>query len=168
MTTQRVLWSLLVATMSLAIAVATALGAWQFVVKTASTASAADNAGLRAEVTKAASDGAVKVLTYSPETIEGDLAEAKTFLTGDFLAYYTDFTNQVVVPAVKQKAVKTSTVIAGAAVDRVSFESASVLIFANQTTTSAERPEPSVAASSVLVSMTKVGDRWLINKFEPT
>jgi Mce-associated membrane protein len=42
-----------------------------------------------------------------------------------------------------------------------------VLLFVNQATTSKERPDPAMASSSVLVSLTKVHGTWLITKFQP-
>jgi Mce-associated membrane protein len=55
----------------------------------------------------------------------------------------------------------------GAAATELHPKSAVVLIFVNQVTTSKERAAPSAAASSVLVSLAKVQDTWLINKFDP-
>ncbi len=54
----------------------------------------------------AATDGTVAVLSYSPETVDTDISTAKSYLTGDFLTYYNDLTQQFVAPAVKQKSVK--------------------------------------------------------------
>jgi Mce-associated membrane protein len=45
--------------------------------------------------------------------------------------------------------------------------SATVLLFLNQTTTSKENPDGSFTASSVKVGLTKVGNDWLINAFDP-
>jgi len=63
--------------------------------------------------------------------------------------------------------VTTTAQVVGAAATEVHPKSAVVLIFVNQVTTSKERPDPSAAASSVLVSLTKVQGAWLINKFDP-
>ena len=46
-------------------------------------------------------------------------------------------------------------------------DSATVLIFVNQVTTSKERPDPSMASSTVKVSLTKINGQWLITKFDP-
>ena len=47
---------------------------------------------VKARVMQSASDGTVSLLSYSPETLDKDFANAKTHLTGDFLNYYTQFT----------------------------------------------------------------------------
>ena len=55
----------------------------------------------------AASEGTTALLSYSPESLDKDFATAKSKLTGSFLSYYTQFTEQIVAPAAKEKAVKT-------------------------------------------------------------
>jgi Mce-associated membrane protein len=115
----------------------------------------------------AARDGTVAMLSYRPDTLEHDFAAAKSHLTGDFLNYYDTFTKQVVSPAARDKAVTTTAQVVGAAATELHPKSAVVLVFVNQVTTSKERPDPSAAASSVLVSLAKVQGTWLINKFDP-
>jgi Mce-associated membrane protein len=115
----------------------------------------------------AASAGTVAVLSYSPETVEKDFAAAKTHLTGDFLNHYTGFTEQIVLPAAKQKSVKTSAAVVQAAVAEMHPDSAVVLVFVNQTTTSKENPDGAFAASAVKVGLEKTDDRWLIATFDP-
>jgi Mce-associated membrane protein len=115
----------------------------------------------------AARDGTVALLSYKPETLDQDFAAAKSHLTGDFLNYYDQFTRQVVSPAAKEKAVTTSAQVVGAAVSEQHSNSAVVLVFVNQATTSKDRPDPAAAASSVLVSLTKAHGTWLITKFDP-
>ena len=46
-------------------------------------------------------------------------------------------------------------------------DSAVVLVFINQTTTSKENPDGAFAASSVKVGLKKIDDRWLISAFDP-
>lgn len=120
-----------------------------------------------ASVIQAASDGAVALLSYSPETLDTDFATAKSRLTGDFLNYYTQFTQEIVTPAAKQKSVKTSAAVVRSAMSKLEPTSAEVLLFINQSTVSKENPDGSFTASSVKVEMTKVGNDWLISSFDP-
>jgi Mce-associated membrane protein len=115
----------------------------------------------------AARDGTVALLSYKPDTLDQDFAAAKSHLTGDFLNYYDQFTRQIVSPAAKEKALTTTAQVVGAAVSEQHSNSAVVLVFVNQTTISKDRPDPAMAASSVLVSLTKVSGNWLITKFDP-
>lgn len=115
----------------------------------------------------AAKDGTVALLSYSPDSLDKDFAAAKSHLTGDFLSYYTQFTEQIVKPAAKQKSVKTSATIARAAVSELRPNSAVVLVFVNQDTTSKENPDHAFAASSVKVGLKRINDAWLISSFDP-
>jgi Mce-associated membrane protein len=115
----------------------------------------------------AARDGTVALLSYKPDTLNQDFAAAKSHLTGDFLNYYDQFTKQVVTPAAKEKALTTTAQVVGAAASELHPDSAVVLLFINQATTSKDRPDPAMAASSVQVSLTKVHGTWLITKFQP-
>lgn len=115
----------------------------------------------------AARDGTVALLSYKPDTLNQDFAAAKSHLTGDFLNYYDQFTQQIVTPAAKEKALTTIAQVVGAAASEVRPNSAVVLLFVNQATTSKDRPDPAMASSSVLVSLTKVHGTWLITKFQP-
>jgi Mce-associated membrane protein len=118
-------------------------------------------------VVSAASDGTVALLSYSPESLDKDFAAAKSHLAGDFLSYYNQFTQEIVAPAAKQKSLKTTAHVMGAAVSELRSDSAVVLVFVDQSTTSKDKPDPSMAASNVLVSLTRVNSNWLITKFDP-
>jgi Mce-associated membrane protein len=143
-----------------------ALAAWLYVVQyrpdEQTDAAAAQSA------IDAARDGTVALLSYKPDTLNQDFAAAKSHLTGDFLNYYDQFTRQIVTPAAKEKALTTTAQVVGAAASELHPNSAVVLLFVNQATTSKDRPDPAMASSSVLVSLTKVHGTWLITKFQPT
>ncbi|MDH6194572.1 Mce-associated membrane protein [Mycobacterium frederiksbergense] len=118
-------------------------------------------------VVDAATDGTVALLTYAPDTLDKDFTAAKSHLTGDFLSYYKQFTEDIVAPAAKEKSVKTTATVVRAAVSEIHPESAVVLVFVNQATTSAQNPNGSFTASSVKVGMNKIDGKWLISSFDP-
>nr|WP_197516441.1 MULTISPECIES: twin-arginine translocation pathway signal [unclassified Mycobacterium] len=118
-------------------------------------------------VISAATEGTVALLSYTPDKLESDLAGAKSHLTGDFLTYYGKFADQIVAPAAKQKAVNTQAAVKRAVISELRPETARVLVFLDQTTTSKDQPEPVQTASSVMVSMTKSHGNWLISAFDP-
>jgi Mce-associated membrane protein len=142
-----------------------ALATWMYVLQYRSDQQI-DPAAEKAVLT-AAAEGSVALLSYSPDSIDRDLATANSHLTGEFLTYYRQFTDEIVRPAAKQKSIKSSATIARAAISEMHTDSAVVLLFVNQTSTSSDRPEPSLLASSVLVTLTNVDGNWLIAKFEP-
>lgn len=118
-------------------------------------------------VTRAASDGATAVLSYSADSLDQDFAAAKSHLAGDFLSYYDQFSRQTVAPIAKQKSMKSTAKVTGAAVSELHPDSAVVLVFVDRVTTTKDNPQPSVAVTNVLVGMSRISGNWLITKFSP-
>ncbi|ORB14834.1 twin-arginine translocation pathway signal [Mycobacterium noviomagense] len=117
------------------------------------------------EAVKAASDGAVALLSYSPDSLSRDFANAKSRLSDDFQDYYKRFTEQIVAPAA-QRGLTTTVRVVKAAASELHPKSAVVLVFIDQKTASKEKPEPVKSGSSVRVTLTKVKGSWLIAKFD--
>lgn len=115
---------------------------------------------------KAASDGAVALLSYSPDTLSRDFANAKSRLTDNYLAYYQRFVDQIVGPSAQRGQVTTTASVVKAATAEQRPNSAVVLVFLKQKTASKAKPEPVVTSSSVQVTLTKVNGSWLIDKFD--
>jgi Mce-associated membrane protein len=119
------------------------------------------------QVIRAASDGAVAALSYSSDSLDRDIANAKLHLTGNFLEYYTKFTRDVVAPAVREKHLNQQATIVRAAVSQLHPDSAVVLTYVNETTKSAERKDPLTTPSVVRLTLQKVDGNWLISKLDP-
>jgi Mce-associated membrane protein len=113
-----------------------------------------------------AKDSTIAMLSYKPDSVEQQLNGARELLTGDFRDQYTSLINDVVIPGAKQKQI--SAVASVPAVASVSADPnrAVVLVFVNQTVVVGQDP-PTDTASSVRVTLDKVGDRWLIAQFDP-
>ena len=125
-----------------------------------------DNAAAHQAI-QAASDGAVALLSYSPDTLSRDFNNAKSRVTENYLAYYQQFADQIVGPSAQRGQVTTSATAVKAAVLELHPNTAVVLVFVKQKTASKEKPEPVVTSSSVRVTLTKVNGSWLIEKFTP-
>jgi Mce-associated membrane protein len=125
-----------------------------------------DNAAAQQAI-RAASDGAVAALSYSPASMDRDLANAKSHLTGDFLAYYSKFTQEIVAPTVRQTRLSQKAAVIRAAVSELHPDHAVVLEFINETTTSKDKKQPLVTPSIVRITLTKVDGSWLISKLDP-
>ncbi|OBH99117.1 hypothetical protein [Mycobacterium sp. E2733] len=115
---------------------------------------------------QAASDGSVAVLSYAPDNLNRDFAKAKSYLTGNFLAYYTKFSEQIAALAQQKRVTETAKVVR-AAVMELHPNSAVVLVFINQTATSKDKPEPQTTANGARVTLTKVKGSWLISELDP-
>lgn len=116
---------------------------------------------------KAAEDGTVALLSYSPDNLDGDIAKAKSYLTGDFLTYYSRFTEQIGAAAAQQRKVTSSAQVVRAGVAELHPDSAVVLVFINKESSSKDNPAPALTPATVQVTLAKVDDSWLIAKFDP-
>jgi Mce-associated membrane protein len=119
------------------------------------------------QAVQAASDGAAAVVSYSFDHLDRDIARAKSLSTGEFLSYYSKFSQDFIAPAARKGQLTATAKILRAAISEFHPDSAVVLVFMNQTTASKEKPEPLTTASSVVVTLTKVNGSWLISKLDP-
>ena len=120
----------------------------------------------RNEALAAARDSTVALLSYKPDTVEKDLGAARDRLTGTFLDAYTQLVNTVVIPGAKQKQISALATVPAAAPVSARDDRAVVLLFVDQTVT-VGADAPTNTASSVRVTLDKVGGRWLISAFDP-
>lgn len=115
---------------------------------------------------RAATDSTVALLSYGPETVEKDLEAARNRLTGNFRDSYSSLIRDIVIPGSLQKQISAVATVPAAASVSASPNHAVVLVFVNQTTTIGA-DAPSDSASTVRVTMDKVGEQWLISQFDP-
>ena len=163
---RRRMWMRVCVAVLVALLVATAgLTAWLYIAKYRPVQRTDQFARERA--LDAAKEGTVAALSYSPENLDKNLAAAKSHLTGDFLQYYSHFTDEVVRPAVNLRHVFVTANVVRAAISEMHPDTAKVILFVNETSISSDRPEPSVAASTVFATMQKVNGKWLIAAFAP-
>ncbi len=115
---------------------------------------------------QAARDGAVALLSYTPDKVEQQLTDARSLLTGQFRDSYTSLTDDVVIPGAEQKQISAIASVPAAASVSATAEKAVVLVFINQTVR-VGNDAPTNTNSSVRITLDKVGDRWLISQFDP-
>jgi len=120
----------------------------------------------RTESMQAAKDSTIALLSYKPETVEQQLNAARDLLTGDFRDSYTSLTHDVVIPGAKQKQISAVATVPAVASVSAKPDHAVVLVAVDQTVI-VGKDAPTDTASSVRVALDKIGDRWLISKFDP-
>ena len=120
----------------------------------------------RDESVQAAKEITISMLSYKPDTVEQQLTAARDRLTGGFRDEYTNLTNNVVIPGAKQKQITAVANVPDAASVSANPGRAVVLLFVNQTVT-VGAGVPADTASSVRVTLDKVGDRWMVSQFDP-
>ena len=118
------------------------------------------------EAMQAAKDSTAALLSYKPDTVQEQLSAARDLLTGDFRDSYTSLTNDVVIPGAKQKQISAVATVPASALVSADTHRAVVLVFVNQTVIVGQ-DAPTDTASSVRVTLDKIGNRWLISKFDP-
>ncbi|MCV7022613.1 hypothetical protein H7I77_04500 [Mycolicibacterium novocastrense] len=120
----------------------------------------------RAESVQVAKDSTVAMLSYKPDTVEQQLNDARSLLTGEFEESYTGLITDVVIPGAQQKQISAVASVPAAASVSAGPDEAVVLVFVNQTVVMGQ-DAPTDTASSVRVTLEKIDGRWLISKFDP-
>jgi Mce-associated membrane protein len=105
-------------------------------------------------------------LSYSPETLSRDVANARSHLTDGFQASYRQFTEQIVAPAAQRAQLTTTVRVVRAAAAELHPNSAVVLAFIEQDTASKANPDHVKTTSSVRITLKKVHGAWLIDKLD--
>jgi len=107
------------------------------------------------------------VLSYSPDTVEADVATSKSHLTGDFLTEFSDLGASDIVPRAKQDAIGAQWDVTGTSLVTAEADTATVLVFLHGTVTRGATPQPEELSSSVRVRAERTGQSWSISDLEP-
>ena len=127
----------------------------------------ADSAQRRDEVLEFGREAAVRLLSYTPQSAQRELAEAADELTtGAFRDEYTELITTVILPAATRKQVTSEAQVPAIAVESLDRSRASLLVFVNQRVTIGTQ-EPTNPTSSMRMRLEKVGESWLVANFDP-
>lgn len=120
----------------------------------------------RIESVQAARDSTIAMLSYRPDTVDQQLGAARNLLTGSFSDSYDALVHGVVIPGAKQRQISAVATVPAVASVSASSNHAVTLVFVNQTVI-VGNSAPTSTASTVRVTLDKVGNRWLISAFDP-
>jgi Mce-associated membrane protein len=120
----------------------------------------------RVESVQVAKDSTIALLSYAPDKVEQQLGDAQNLLTGEFRNSYGELVKEVVIPGAKQQQISAVATVPAAASVSAEADRAVVLVFINQTVVVGSSA-PTDTASSVRVTLEKVGEQWLISAFDP-
>ena len=118
------------------------------------------------ESVAAAKESTVAILSYQPDSVEKDLGAARDRLTGKFRDSYSDLVRDVVIPGAKKDHISAIATVPAAAPVSATPNHAVALVYVDQTVT-VGNDAPTDTASTVRVTMDKVGNRWLISSVRP-
>jgi Mce-associated membrane protein len=109
----------------------------------------------------------VDMLSYRFDSVADQLGAAEGSLTPTFRAEFHALTLSTIIPAAVEKQISTSVTVAGTSTVSATTDSVDLLMFLNQNTTSLDQPEPATTGSRVIVTMTSVDGRWLLDGLRP-
>jgi Mce-associated membrane protein len=115
----------------------------------------------------AAKSGVTAVLSYSYQSLGSDTAQGEAVLTGSFRSEYSQLMNKVVATTAKQQQATTNANVVSTAVMSATPATAKMLLFIDQTTTSKSFSGPKLSSGRVVVTLNKVGSKWLISAIQP-
>lgn len=105
------------------------------------------------------------VLSYDHRTVEQDLAAGKAYATGDFLDEYRAATADLAEQAERGQVVVAARVLSTAVVDG-DGDRVVVLVFADQSTTRKDAPEPRLDQVRLRLTMLPVDGSWRIAELD--
>jgi Mce-associated membrane protein len=125
-----------------------------------------EDGNARIEAMQAATASTIAILSYTSDKVDQQLNDARNLLTGGFRDSYTTLINEEVIPKAKQQQISAAAAVPKAGSISADPRHAVVLLFINQTVVVGTGP-PNTTASSVRVTLEKVGHQWLISEFQP-
>ncbi|WP_067573940.1 h domain protein [Nocardia acidivorans] len=121
----------------------------------------------RSESVAAAQHTVESLFSYDFNTADKELPRAADNLTGDFRNTYLTLISKSVIPAAKEKKITVQATSQAAGVIDTSRDHATVLVYANQLTTSADLPKGTLTSSRVRVELVKHDGHWLATAVTP-
>jgi Mce-associated membrane protein len=128
--------------------------------------SARDAVAAQSQSVAAATEGTIALLSYQAGSVDKQLTAARDGLTGTFRDSYSALIHDVVIPGAQQKQISAVATVPAAASVSATGGHAVVLVFVDQSVT-VGADAPTSTASSVKVTLDKIGGRWLISDFTP-
>jgi len=108
-----------------------------------------------------------QVLSYSPRSVQADLAASRKLVSGDFAAKFDQLATQVILPATQSQGLSTKAKVVRAAVVDATADQAHFVLFVDQSTTAKDQTGAQTSSNQVGVTMTLTGGQWLISDLQP-
>lgn len=123
-------------------------------------------ASARAVLPQLAAREMPQVFGYDYQTVERSLTEVYPWLTPDFRQEFQKRVDAQIIPEAKKRELVVQADVVGVGVIAAKRDSASVLVYLNQTATDKAR-QPIYDGSRLRVDFKKAGDKWLIAYITP-
>lgn len=119
------------------------------------------------EALDAARARTAEVLSYDAATLDADLAVARAQVTGEFARQFEQLAGWLIQPESRERSIVIRAEVVRTAVISQSDDRLQALLFVNQTMTSPAEREPRHIARQLVVTVSRVGDQWLISDLRP-
>lgn len=120
----------------------------------------------RTELLELAPQQVTQFFGYDYQTVQTSLTDAYEFLTPEYQVVFEEEANKTIIPEARERQVVATANVVGVGVLTAQRNSATLLIFLNQTVTDSSR-EPMYQGSRVEVEYQRVDGTWLINFIRP-
>ena len=108
-----------------------------------------------------------KLLSYTPRSVESDVATEKKWLSGTFATQYGALATSSVVPAAIRAGITADASVVASAVESATAMRVKVVLFVDIQSTTQAAPEVSTQNIRLRVTAVRVGDEWRISEFTP-
>lgn len=108
-----------------------------------------------------------EILSYDFNTVEDELTSSLEHLGGEFRNQFESVSKNVIVPSAKERQVVTEATVVESSVVSAAPDTATVLMFVNQSTTSTDGPAPKLDGSRVQVTLHHNDSGWQITEMAP-
>lgn len=106
------------------------------------------------------------VLSYQHDTMDKDVAQARAFLSDGYAPSYVNSVKKLVSGSAAEQKATVKAEVLSAGVVQASGERSDVLLFVNQTTTSATRTTPQTALNRVVFTMVRDDGGWKVDEIK--
>ncbi|GAA4548867.1 hypothetical protein [Pseudonocardia xishanensis] len=122
----------------------------------------------RGAASAAAEQKVTTLLSYDYRTIVADQQDRQALVTGQFREDYGSLIADIVGPAATRQQLTTrSSVVSSSVVGTEGTDQVTLLMFLNQTTQSADKPDPTLSGSRIRVTLQEVDGDWLVSELTP-
>lgn len=121
----------------------------------------------QAQALDTARSSAAQILSYDAKTLDTDVEKSRKLVSGEFAVSFEQLVATVIDPVVKQAGLSNKATVTRAAVIDSRPDQLDALLFVNQTSTAPAQPQPASVMNQIKVTMTKVGDQWLVSGMQP-
>lgn len=121
----------------------------------------------RTEVVDVAGRSVAAMFTYNYNTVDTELPKTADALSPKFREDYLKLITQAIAPGAKEKQLTVNATTQAGGVVEADSNSAVVLLFLNQVTTSKENAQGTTTGSRVRVKLERDDSRWLVDAVTP-